>query len=161
MIKIPDYTGAGVYAIMNLNNKKVYVGSSQNIRERALSHRHNIAKKIHSNPGIRDDSGKGHTFAFTILEKAMPGSDLLTAECLYMLVFVYRGYTLYNCDNLKDVEHRILNRYIFDKDRALDKLFMSQFGTSIGFLRTRCTANLERTFELVTTHEEPGNKKLD
>lgn len=154
MFEIPEYNGAGIYAIFNINNKNVYVGSSRNIKQRALSHRCNITSGTHGNPKLREDSKAGHDFAFIILEKAGRDIDLLTAEDLYMLVFVYRGYTLYNCDKLCDIKDRVVSTYVSDKDRALNDLFESRFGTSIGFLRTRCTKNLRNTLGIDAVNEK-------
>ena len=38
VIYIPDYDGPGLYKIVNKDNGKLYIGSSQNIKNRALQH---------------------------------------------------------------------------------------------------------------------------
>ncbi len=36
LINLPDYDGIGVYALINNQTEKMYIGSSQNIRQHIL-----------------------------------------------------------------------------------------------------------------------------
>ncbi len=59
---IPEYDGIGVYALINNQTGKMYIGSSQNIRRRIIQHK--------SSPpsAIKEDIQQGNTFSVKILE---------------------------------------------------------------------------------------------
>ena len=42
---IPEYDGPGIYALINTYSLSVYVGSTRNIRKRALQHYNCIKQK--------------------------------------------------------------------------------------------------------------------
>ena len=62
---------AGVYAIWNLNNQKVYIGSSKNIKSRIGSHLTKLRNKKHEISDMQKDYDKGDNFIiFKVLEVA-------------------------------------------------------------------------------------------
>jgi len=66
---IPDYTGIGVYAIINNRTGKKYIGSSKNVRKRIKQHLTNYSKSM------TEDIESGDTFSVEILEKLPYGSN--------------------------------------------------------------------------------------
>lgn len=69
IIDVPDYDGIGVYAIINNRNKKIYIGSSQNVNKRIKQHK--------SSPmsSMKIDIENGDTFSVNILEKLPYGCN--------------------------------------------------------------------------------------
>lgn len=59
---IPEYDGIGVYALINNQTGKMYIGSSQNIQQRIIQHK--------SSPpsAVKEDIQQGNTFSVKILE---------------------------------------------------------------------------------------------
>lgn len=68
---IPKYNGAGVYSIINKEEKKVYIGISNNIRNRILKHNSNIIKAYGKNK-----------------RKKHPKSFQIITNCNYLLYMV-------------------------------------------------------------------------
>lgn len=66
---IPDYSGIGIYALINNRTGKMYIGASQNIHQRIMQH------KYHPLRAIKDDIELGDTFRVEILEKLPSGSN--------------------------------------------------------------------------------------
>ena len=60
---IPDYSGIGIYALINNRTGKMYIGASQNVHQRILQHKHSPLN------AIKDDINSGDTFRVEILEK--------------------------------------------------------------------------------------------
>jgi len=60
-------TNCGIYALVNDDSGKMYIGSSKNLRARKSSHLNSIKGKKHSNPGIREDVH--NSFSFKILHE--------------------------------------------------------------------------------------------
>lgn len=59
---IPEYDGIGVYALINNQTGKMYIGSSQNIRQRIIQH------KSSQPSALKEDIQQGNTFSVKILE---------------------------------------------------------------------------------------------
>lgn len=73
---------AGVYAITNMENSKVYVGSSGNLQKREHHHRSSFNRGIHSNEHLQrawDKYGEG-AFVFSVLEYVESPAILLDRE---------------------------------------------------------------------------------
>lgn len=92
----------GVYVIVNVNNKKCYVGSSQNIQTRIYQHMSQL--RNHKSPVVemQQDYDKGHNFIFHVVlkyhdvykEKHKNKKDLLALELKTMQAYdaVNKGY---------------------------------------------------------------------
>ena len=92
---IPKYNGAGVYAIINKEEKKVYIGISNNIRNRILKHNSDLKKGIHINKKLNNDRRK--KLNVVILEKIPElneRNNLL--EYVYMSWFYEMKFEMYN-----------------------------------------------------------------
>ena len=76
----PEYDGIGVYALINNQTGKMYIGSSQNIRQRIIQHK--------SSPpsAVKEDIQQGNTFSVKILEMLPYGCnqfDMFNREAHY------------------------------------------------------------------------------
>lgn len=72
---IPDYDGIGIYAIINEQNGKMYVGSSNNVAFRLKQHLASFASGK-CNRKFNEDIEKGYTFKAEILERISDGCTL-------------------------------------------------------------------------------------
>lgn len=57
-----DCDFSGVYIILNLDNRKVYIGSTRNIRRRLTEHEIGLRENNHKNLEIQKDYNSGHCF---------------------------------------------------------------------------------------------------
>lgn len=62
LFKIPNYSGCGVYAIVNAEDFKCYVGISRNISKRAKSHLQALKSGKHPNLNLQKDANKNLRF---------------------------------------------------------------------------------------------------
>lgn len=69
-IKDLDYKGSCVYIIRNLDNGKVYIGSTKSYRKRMNEHRNDLIRQIHVNKHLQRSFNKGYKFECSIVEKA-------------------------------------------------------------------------------------------
>lgn len=94
VFEIPDYDGAGIYAIVNIEDFGVYVGSSRNIRTRAMQHEKAMRDRKHTVADLNQD-GANDFLILCKTEKDIENWKLRTLEWLYMLCFKER-FKLYN-----------------------------------------------------------------
>lgn len=91
--------GAGIYAITNTVNGKIYIGStSTGFRQRWSVHRACLGGGYHHNPHLQhswDKYGKD-TFEFDVLEHLHKQEELHLAEQFWMDIYREEGKTLYN-----------------------------------------------------------------
>lgn len=59
-----DITGRGIYVIYNIKSKKIYVGSSENMKRRLSSHRSNLLGGSHINKSLLEDFLKEGLYSF-------------------------------------------------------------------------------------------------
>lgn len=69
VIYIPDYDGPGLYKIVNKDNGKLYIGSSQNIKNRALQHFTMLECGNHHCKKLQSDYNSGYNFEFCVIKK--------------------------------------------------------------------------------------------
>ena len=91
IINIPGYDGIGVYALINNQTGKMYIGASQNIHQRIIQHK--------SSPpsAIKEDIQHGNTFSVKILETLPYGCnqfELFNRESYYIQKYdtLNKGY---------------------------------------------------------------------
>lgn len=91
-------TGAGVYAIVNHENRKVYIGSTRGFDHRWAQHRSMLCSGVHSNWHLQaawDKYGQS-AFEFGVLEYLGDPEELHLAEQFWMDVYREEGTELYN-----------------------------------------------------------------
>lgn len=113
--KVPDYDGCGIYAIVNIKDRRAYVGMTRNIKRRASSHLSQLKNNSHPNIKLQNDSQK--ELKFLILQKLDKETDKRTLEILeisYMIEIDRERFELYNIDLMQfnDLRVRIFELYI-------------------------------------------------
>lgn len=72
-IEVPDVKVGGVYALINTDKNKIYIGESNNIRSRAKAHINLLKAGKHINKGLQQDYNNGENFDFVVLQ-VIPGA---------------------------------------------------------------------------------------
>ena len=86
---IPNYSGIGIYAIIDTVTDKRYIGSSRNIRRRLMQHNISI-KNGKGNQGLCTAYNQGHILRCEIIEKINYGINefyLADRELFYICEF--------------------------------------------------------------------------
>lgn len=97
--KTREYCGAGIYAIINKSNRKMYIGSSTNISKRMSMHKSSFAN-LTCNKKIEEDILSGNVFYSELLESvSLPCTlkELVKKEREYIKQYdsVNNGYNFY------------------------------------------------------------------
>ena len=138
---IPIYCGSGVYAIVNRNKMKAYIGKSGNIKYRAIEHEKKIREGKHEIEELSND--RNDELAFIILHKVYDKNEELLSllEELYMFTFSKNGFYLYNKNgagyykNFSEIALGIcarLSSYFYTKENMMDGYF-EKFGNQYHF----------------------------
>ena len=116
LFNLPLNEDGGVYMIVNKNNKRKYIGSTLNLKKRAMNHKRHIENGNHSNPEIQMDILNGHDFIFNVLyqiseDKCTNSSELKTWTQLkeYETInkFINMGENLYNRETVAVILGRL------------------------------------------------------
>lgn len=130
--KSVKYRGAGIYAIVNADEMKIYVGQAKNIQRRACDHKHDLKTGEHANPKLNLDREKD--LRFIILQKVPKEYEWLLnlMEKTYMLQVLENGFELYNvqnCESKDNIENSITfeSKWAFKAKDNLDKSFYNEY----------------------------------
>jgi group I intron endonuclease len=79
---MPDSNPSGIYGIIHIKSKKIYVGSAINITKRWREHRHYLRLQKHRNPYLQSAWNKHgeNSFEFVVLEKVKKSNLLIKRE---------------------------------------------------------------------------------
>lgn len=149
----------GIYKIENKINKKVYIGSSNNIPKRWASHIECLLKGIHHNKLLQEDFNKYglNNFTFEILEtyvdEAISKYDLLKIETETILKYKALdrsiGYNLSLPTMIKEVndENKYSMKHTVDEidEKALEKIIKNIRIHNIGEIK-RYSENYTKLF---------------
>lgn len=113
---IPQYQGAGIYAIINYDEAKIYIGKTSNIKRRAEQHKKALETGTHPNYFLSKDSTK--KLCFLVLRKVPENYKWLLnlLEKLYMYQSLDSGFTLYNiqgCESPVDIRINIVFEVLY------------------------------------------------
>lgn len=88
----------GVYAIINMHNNKMYIGSSVNIKNRLRSHFKSLHNGTHANKNLQAEWNLygEQGFFYDLLEEVENVGALLVREQLYLDSFFNKNLDLYN-----------------------------------------------------------------
>jgi len=89
---------SGVYAIVNLENGKTYIGSTINFENRWGQHKRALSCGVHDNSHLQRSWDKygPETFEFGVLEYLDNLDELVLAEQFWMDIYHEEGRELYN-----------------------------------------------------------------
>ena len=90
---------SGVYIIINMEDGKVYIGSTNSFERRWDEHRKSLRQGSHSNPHLQSSWNKysENAFEFGVLEYLKDLGELVQAEQFWMDIYREEGKELYNC----------------------------------------------------------------
>ena len=133
---VPSYCQSGIYAIVNRTKMKAYIGQSNNIKYRAVSHEQGIRKGTHPIKELSEDCED--EFGFIILHKTFDESKefMSILEKLYMLTFTISGFYLYNKNEVgftkssNEISHHICAEIMshFGTKETLSDTYFEKFG---------------------------------
>lgn len=83
MIILPKIKTCGIYLILNINNKKIYIGSSKDMYYRLHRHKSDLLKSKYTNPILLNSFKKGSIFVGLLLEYCSE-EDLRIREQYYI-----------------------------------------------------------------------------
>lgn len=95
LFEIPETESNGVYAIINAEENRAYVGQTSNLRKRATQHMNALKNGNHQNILLNFDRKKKFYFKI-ILENVKNPEILPFLEKVYMQEYINSGYQLYN-----------------------------------------------------------------
>lgn len=93
LIEIPKTNYPGIYALVNLENGKCYVGKTKNLNQRITQHLEKLKRGQHENKTMQEDYNKNSIFKSVILEEFsynVHPKELTQAEILY--IGLYQSY---------------------------------------------------------------------
>lgn len=99
--KIKKY--CGVYAIVNQNNKKIYVGSSSHMYHRIRTHVSHLSKGSHYNSSWQEDYNKKHTFKYYIVCNCPEGEELAKEKEVLNSYSMGRLYNTWRSQGVDDL----------------------------------------------------------
>lgn len=75
-INVPEYKGAGIYQIKNIQNGKIYIGqTTRNMRIRIQSHFNDLNRGVCKNVEFQEDFNMGCSFEIDVLYKLPKNID--------------------------------------------------------------------------------------
>ncbi len=139
------YNGQGIYAIVNIRDLKVYIGSTDNIRARGKNHECTLKAGQHPNKELQKDYNDNKKLDFVLLEKTnYYDNRRLFSEYCYMYEMLQDDFKLYNImgcrgqnkneqlRNLEEIITRYACSYFTDNAHAiLDKKYHGLAGYKI------------------------------
>ncbi len=129
--KVPKTTSGGIYAIVNTDDCKIYIGQTENINRRAKAHLEQLRKGTHTNKELQKDAEKN--LYFLVLHFAENKEMLSILECVYMLQAINKDYELYNIQGnsgRRDIEKKIVYGFLrlLKTSDKFDKSFVKHIG---------------------------------
>ena len=131
--KIPKTKNCGVYMIFNFNNKKIYVGQTENLNRRAYQHLHHLKSGTHPHKDLLTDYQNGDMLYFAVLEenKNFTHEELIHLERIYMLSFLEDYCKLYNEETKEELKDLLYQEMIAPKITENKKNLQRKFNMPI------------------------------
>lgn len=90
---------SGIYIILNLDNKKVYIGSTRNIERRLIEHEIKLRKNNHQNSEMQLDYNCGNRFIGYPITRVELIQDNPYSKDDNLRFFEYKAIICFNSDN--------------------------------------------------------------
>lgn len=143
---LPASTKPAIYAIVNIEDFSCYVGSTQNLRLRAMEHNANLLKNKHVCKPLQEAKNSGKKLKFLVLcefEK-ISRSNLIIAEYCYMLQMLEKGFCLYNTNprskyssQKEAIIFNIIVKVVssFGTDRKIENAIQKEYGEKSSYIK--------------------------
>lgn len=148
LFKIPNYSGCGVYAIVNAEDFKCYVGISRNISKRAKSHLQALKSGKHPNLNLQKDANKNLRFVILHRFDDISKEHLKIAEKVYMICMMRNDFGLYNISpstakTVNDLSYCVVCDImsILKPHEHIDNSIQAEYGVKTGYLHCRKPQN--------------------
>lgn len=146
---IPKTRKPGIYAIVNWEDMACYVGSTNDLKSRAQSHKIALMNGKHVCKELQFAKDRNKILRFVVLreiDKSIIKSDLLLMEYCYMLEMVRQSFRLYNKQpkskhnesQLDCLSWHITCSILYSHlhaDRYIDKALKQEYGINAGYMR--------------------------
>ena len=152
-------TTSGIYAIINEETGKIYIGSSGNIEKRFKAHKAELKAGKHHNKGLQADYNSGENFLYKII-KSLPTdlrAELMAQESETIDQAKREGKDLYN------IEEVYKDHYISEyklKDKIVDLYCLEHFGSHYETLVFQVPAKRNLLYELLDAKTEEEKIKI-
>lgn len=148
---IPDYTGPGVYRIVNTENQMTYIGSSANVNQRLSYHAANLAANRHHCKGLQSDYNNGAVFNCGVVVKLHIAfqPEIHEREFQEVSRLQASGVRLYNVAHLRAqyVSQEVVT------EKLADLYCREHFGMNLSQFLTGNEAELTMRYEILKTPE--------
>jgi len=159
---------SGIYRIVNLSNKKYYIGSAVNLYRRWGQHKYYLIKGTHANKHLQSawDKHGVDTFKFEVLEYVGNVDDLIKIEQMYLDYADYYNIELYNicfiANSTKGIKWTEHQREVccgmkgkHHTDEAKEKMSNSQKG------KKQSAASIEKRKQTMQKYWQPTYKVVE
>lgn len=149
IFEIPKSNNAGIYMLFNMDNKKVYIGQTNNFKRRAVQHSERLLNNAHSNKDMQNDFNNGMEFCFVILEEVGENyskEDLRSLELQYIYIFRGKYMKLYNKETMEQIKDSLFYNMFRQKQDRIQKHFYKYFGCHIPMLEHCSIRKLKEKF---------------
>lgn len=136
--EIPANAKAGIYMLFNINNRKAYIGETNNFQRRAIQHSSQLLNNAHSNKKVQNDFNNGMEFCFVILEEVGENctkEELRILELQYIFTFRSKFMELYNLETIEQAKDLLFQDMIMQKRDRIQKNFHDNFGCPMPMLK--------------------------
>ena len=132
----PKERNGGIYMILNVRSCKIYIGQTQNFRNRFQQHWNSLKNNSHKNEILQHDYDNGDEFVFAILEnmKTTNTDKRLLREKLYVLAFYDKGIKLYNKITKDQVLEALCYDLIYRDVWHISESFYKKYRTNLASL---------------------------
>lgn len=154
-------TGAGVYAILNVDSGRQYIGSSTNLKDRIRAHIRDLSLGCHANHVLQSDFSRlsADHFEAKVIERAVSLSSLAEVEADRIAALLNSGAALYNLTadgqgighkfrghtGSEPVSDQIARQRIEAEQRRIDETFSKKRKAVIDAFEPRLAALLPQT----------------
>lgn len=149
----------GIYAIINLESNKMYIGSSSNIEKRFKAHQASLKAGNHYNKDLQTDYNSGATFQFKIIKKLPTDirAELMEQEAAAINQAKTEGKELYNLEVVYP-DHYLPKSVL--KDKIVNLYCMEHFGKLFYTLTNGAPAKINLLYELLDAKTEEEKKGI-
>lgn len=145
--RIPGTESGGIYAIVNIEDMRAYVGKAKNLKSRAAQHYSSIESGKHVNKKMVQDKNKLH---FIVMCESNDAKELDLLEKVYMYEFSVSGFELYNLTSGTNKEKSIQAilwsiEQLYHSGENTRNAIKEEFGQHIGILQRTKKENRDKT----------------